>query len=607
MTSTELPPAATEPAAEPPRARARAWSFAWKLRAGMGVLLLIATVGVAAMLAAALRARERANALAEREMAGLGLVLNIDRDAYQAVLALNQAVNAPSDGDTRRWLAFYAENAGQTRVRLERYAALPGLSEDRATLARQAGDARDLLVQRGDRLAARLAAAPLGEGGRDAAGDAGVVAALDSFRVILGKMEEAQDAAGTALTRQVDRTGSAAVTTGVACLLALLVTGLVLSRLLTRSVAGPVTAVAERARRIAAGDLTGREHPIQGGDELAEMALAFDRMAADLRKVIGRIQRAAGTLGAQAAEISGLTWETRTAVEHLTTAIGQITAGAEEQTSSAQQAFSHTEEIAARLGTVADETERAAASLGAGVGAARRGGQTVRAVAEAAGGFGRVVEENTAQVRELSRHSARIEEFVLAITRIAAQTHLLALNAAIEAARAGESGRGFAVVADEVRKLADEAQGAAAHTVEVVGEMQRDIGRTVAEIERSAAGVANTAGHAAEVGGALDAIFHTLEESERVVQRLAGGTREVAGQVRATSAMIGDVAAVAEENAASAQEMSALAEELEATMNTIAALAGGGEGEDAARHGDSLPALSARLKELVSGFRVEAA
>jgi len=43
-------------------------------------------------------------------MAGLGLVLNIDRDGYQAVLGLNRATHATTDADARRWLAFYAEN-----------------------------------------------------------------------------------------------------------------------------------------------------------------------------------------------------------------------------------------------------------------------------------------------------------------------------------------------------------------------------------------------------------------------------------------------------------------------------------------------------------------
>ncbi|HEV7590244.1 MAG TPA: methyl-accepting chemotaxis protein, partial [Longimicrobium sp.] len=357
------------------------------------------------------------------------------------------------------------------------------------------------------------------------------------------------------------------------------------------------------ARRIAGGDLSGGEVEVRGGGELEEMAHAFNRMAVDLRGVIGRIQRTGTTLGAHAAEISSLTWETRSAVEHLNGAVAQITAGAQEQSASAQQALTQTEEAAASLGAVAAESERAAASLRGTVAAARRGGETVRAVAAATGDLGRVVRGNTEQVRRLDRHSAAIGEFVESIHGIAAQTNLLALNAAIEAARAGEAGRGFAVVADEVRKLAEGAAAAAQHTVTVVGEMRRDVDATVDEIERSAAGVQETAGRAAEVGGALDAIFHALEESERVVQALSADTRGVAGRVRDTAGTIGDVAAVAEENAASAQEMAALAEQLEGSMAAIAALAGGAADEAG---GDSLSALAGRLGGLVSRFRVEA-
>jgi methyl-accepting chemotaxis protein len=236
------------------------------------------------------------------------------------------------------------------------------------------------------------------------------------------------------------------------------------------------------------------------------------------------------------------------------------------------------------------------------VGTARRGGETVRAVAAATEDLGRVVHGNTEQVRRLDRHSQAIGEFVQSIEAIAAQTNLLALNAAIEAARAGEAGRGFAVVASEVRQLAEDAAAAAQHTVAVVGEMRRDVEETVDEIERSAAGVQETAGRAAEVGSALDTIFHALEESERVVHSLSTDTRTVSGRVRETASRIGEVAAVAEENAASAQEMAALAEQLEASMSTIAALAGGAD----ATSGESLKALAARLEELVSAFRLEA-
>jgi methyl-accepting chemotaxis protein len=581
----------------------RDWPFAWKLRGAMFTLVLVAAVGVAGMLLYARRNQALTRGLSGREMAGLALVLNVDRDAYQMLVALHRAARAGDAAERTHWLDFHAENATQTRDRLAEYARLPGLSAERRAMAAQAVQARDAYVASAARIAARLAGAEPGAAQVEAELSA-MVRQLDALREPLGTLEEGHQASAGALTAAVDAGGSAAQVTGLLLLAALLVAGLAAARAMNRAVTWPVVRVAARAERIAARDLTGDDVHVAGGDEVGQMARAFNRMSRDLRGVMGQIQGTGGALAGHASELTLLSGETQDAVQHLNQAVSQITAGAEEQAHAAQQAFNQTGAISASVASIAQGAERMAGALRESVATARQGGGRVRAVATGTAQAGQVVAANVESVRRLQRHSAQIADFAQTITGIASQTNLLALNAAIEAARAGDAGRGFSVVAAEVRALSESAAAAARRTVVVVGELRHDVDQTVAEMERSAAGVQATAARATEVGQALDAIFHALESSETLVEMLSGETRSIAGQVDGTAAVLESVAAVAEENAAAAQEMSALAEQLEGALATIATLAGAGHAAGDASD-ESLNGLAARLHRLVASFRLE--
>lgn len=86
------------------------------------------------------------------------------------------------------------------------------------------------------------------------------------------------------------------------------------------------------------------------------------------------------------------------------------------------------------------------------------------------------VNEKLVRALEDSKSVEQINVLADAILSITSQTNLLALNAAIEAARAGEAGLGFAVVAEEIRKLAEDSQKA-------VTQIQQVTERVISSVE----------------------------------------------------------------------------------------------------------------------------
>ena len=94
----------------------------------------------------------------------------------------------------------------------------------------------------------------------------------------------------------------------------------------------------------------------------------------------------------------------------------------------------------------------------------------------------RLTVEANQQVAALGQASAEINEVVLTIQSIAAQTKLLALNATIEAARAGESGKGFAVVASEVKELSTETERATTEVSTKVNAIQARVDAVTASL-----------------------------------------------------------------------------------------------------------------------------
>jgi methyl-accepting chemotaxis protein len=249
------------------------------------------------------------------------------------------------------------------------------------------------------------------------------------------------------------------------------------------------------------------------GDELGQVARAYNAFADNLAQAIDRVLTSADSLSAASA--------------HVAASANNLSRGTSEQAASVQETSSSLQQMNASITQNADNS---------------------RHMEQIALKGAREVEESSKAVTESVSAMKTIAEKISIIEEIAYQTNLLALNAAIEAARAGEHGKGFAVVATEVRKLAERSQSAAQ-------EISALTSSSVQVAERS--------------GDLLKELVPSIRKTAELVQEVATASREQAAGVAQVNRAMSQVDQVTQTNAAAAEELSSTAEELAAQAATL--------------------------------------
>lgn len=354
----------------------------------------------------------------------------------------------------------------------------------------------------------------------------------------------------------------------------------------------PIIHIGKELNKVADGDFTGDKVDIHSKDEIGQLALDFNHMTDNMKKLILHVAISAEQVASSSEQLTAGADQTTGATEHVASAIQEIASTAETSTEKLQRNADSLDEVLIGVTRIAERSTTVAEIARETAAAAEEGGQSVENNLKQMKFIHESVNESNKVIESLSERSNEIGKILDVISGIADQTNLLALNAAIEAARAGEQGKGFAVVADEVRKLAEQSQSSTKLIAKLINHIQKDMENSV----KIMGDVMQNAEQGVEVSIETSTKFHQIIERTRnitpQIEEITATVQQISANVEEVTISANEIANLAQENASSSEEVAASTEEQLASMEEINTSA------------KSLATMAEELKEVTRNFKL---